>query len=208
MTTTIIAEKRAMTAEEYLKMQREGIREMDGKYEFFNNQLRLMPEGTPNHNRINRNVVQALTNQIDDSDRDLELFFVDVRVVSYLSYKNYLYPDTFIVEGTPYFDDQQNDNLLNSRVIIEVLSNSAESFDKGDKFKSNRQIPTLQEYILVNQKYAWIEQFYRDETGKWVFGDVISEGVFKLKSLPFELDIKQVYRKTNFPLADKDEDLF
>ena len=154
MTTTIIAEKRAMTAEEYLKMQREGIREMDGKYEFFNNQLRLMPEGTPNHNRINRNVVQALTNQIDDSDRDLELFFVDVRVVSYLSYRNYLYPDTFIVEGTPYFDDQQNDNLLNPRVIIEVLSNSAESFDRGDKFKSNRQIPTLQEYILVNQKYA------------------------------------------------------
>ncbi len=206
MTTTIIAEKRAMTAEEYLKMEREGIREMDGKYEFFNNQLRLMPGGTPNHNRINRNVVQALTNQIDDSDRDLELFFVDVRVVSYLPYKNYLYPDTFIVEGTPYFDDQQNDNLLNPRVIVEVLSNSTESFDRGDKFKSYRQVPTLQEYILINQKHACIEQFYRDETGKWIFGDIISEGVFKLKSLPFELDIKQVYRKINFPLADEDED--
>lgn len=51
-----------------------------------------------------------------------------------------------------------------------------------------------------------IEQFYRDETGKWIFGDIISGGVFKLKSLPFELDIKQVYRKINFPLADEDED--
>lgn len=206
MTTTIIAEKRAMTAEEYLKMEREGIREMDGKYEFFNNQLRLMAGGTPNHNRINRNVVQALTNQIDASDRDLELFFVDVRVVSYLSYKNYLYPDTFIVEGKPYFDDQQNDNLLNPRVIVEVLSNSTESFDRGDKFKSYRQIPTLQEYILVNQKHACIEQFYRDETGKWIFGDIIYEGVFKLKSLPFELDVKQVYRKINFLLMDEDDD--
>ena len=47
MTTTIIAKKRAITAEEYLKMEREGIREMDGKYEFFNNKLRLMAGGTP-----------------------------------------------------------------------------------------------------------------------------------------------------------------
>ena len=128
-----------------------------------------------------------MTNQIDASDRDLELFFVDVRVVSYLSYKNYLYTDTFIVEGKPYFDDEQNDNLVNPRVIVEVLSDSTESFDRGDKFKSYRQIPTLQEYILVNQKQACVEQFYRDETGKWIFGDIISEGVFKLKSLPFFL---------------------
>jgi Uma2 family endonuclease len=206
MTTTIVAKKRAMTAAEYLKMEREGIREMDGKYEFFNNQLRLILAETPNHNRINRNVVQALTNQIDASDRDLELFFVDVRVVSYLSYKDYLYPDTFIVEGKPYFDDEQNDNLVNPRVIVEVLSKSTESFDRGDKFKSYRQIPTLQEYILVNQKHACIEQFYRDETGKWIFGDVIYEGVFKLKSLPFELDVKQVYRKINFSATDENED--
>jgi Uma2 family endonuclease len=152
MATTIFAEKRTMTVEEYLRMEREGIREIDGKYEFLNNQLRLMAGGTPNHNRINRNVVQLLTNQIDDSERDLELFFTDIRVVSHLTYKDYLYPDAFIVEGTPYFDDEQNDNLVNPRVIIEVLSDSTESFDRGDKFKSYRKIPTLQEYILVNQK--------------------------------------------------------
>ncbi len=203
MATTTFAEKTAITAEEYLKMEREGIREIDGKYEFFNNQLQLMAGGTPNHNRINRNVVQLLTNQIDVSARDLELFFVDIRVVSHLTYKDYLYPDAFVVEGKPYFDDEQNDNLVSPRVIIEVLSDSTESFDRGDKFKSYRKISTLQEYILVNQKYACIEQFYRDETGKWVFGDVVSEGVFKLKNLPFELDIERVYRNVQFSLEAK-----
>ena len=195
MATAILIESKKMTTAEYLKMEREGIRELNGKYEFYNNQLRPMAGSTPNHNSIHKNAIFTLESQIRAKNEAFDLYHNDIRVVSYLPNKDYFYPDIIIVNGKPYFDDEHNDNLANPKVIIEVLSDSTEAFDRGDKFKSYRQIASLDEYILINQKDACIEQFYRDESGRWQFGDIITEGVFQLKSLPFTLEIDQVYRK-------------
>ncbi len=198
MATATLVEREKMTAEEYLKMEREGIRELDGKYEFYNNQIRFMAGATPNHNSIHKNAIFTLEAQIREKSEDFDLYHNDIRVVSHLPHKDYFYPDIIIVKGKPYFDDENNDNLANPKVVIEVLSASTEAFDRGDKFKSYRKIASLDEYILINQKDACIEQFYRDETGRWQFGDIITEGTFTLRSLPFELKIDQVYRKIDF----------
>jgi Uma2 family endonuclease len=198
MAIATLLEKKRMTAEEYLKMEREGIRELDGKYEFYNNQIQFMAGSTPNHNSIHKNAIFTLEAQIREKEDVFDLYHNDIRVVSHLSYKDYFYPDIIIVKGKPYFDDENNDNLANPKVVIEVLSDSTEAFDRGDKFKSYRKISSLEEYILINQKDACIEQFYRDETGRWQFGDIITEGVFQMRSLPFILTIDQVYRKIDF----------
>ena len=200
MVTTVFAEQKKMTAEEYLEMERNGIREIDGKFEFFNNQLKPMAGATPNHNSIHKNILYTLEAQIRGKDDVFDLYHSDIRVKSFLTHKDYFYPDVIIVKGKPYFDDENNDNLANPKVIIEVLSDSTEGFDRGDKFKSYRQITSLDEYILINQKDACIEQFYRDETGRWQFGEIITEGSFTLISLPFELKIEDVYRKINFSI--------
>ena len=198
MVTTVFAEQKKMTADEYLEMERNGIREIDGKFEFYNNQLKPMAGATPNHNSIHKNILYTLETQIRGKDDSFDLYHSDIRVKSFLTHKDYFYPDVIIVKGKPYFDDENNDNLANPKVIIEVLSDSTEGFDRGDKFKSYRQITSLDEYILINQKDACIEQFYRDETGRWQFGEIITEGSFTLVSLPFELKIEDVYRKINF----------
>lgn len=201
MAIAVLVERKKMTAEAYLKMEREGIRELDGKYEFYNNQLRPMAGSSPNHNSIHKNAIFTLESQIREKDDAFDLYHNDIRVVSHLPYKDYFYPDIIIVKGKPYFDDENNDNLANPKAVIEVLSDSTEAFDRGDKFKSYRKIASLEEYILINQKDACIEQFYRDESGRWQFGDIITEGVFRMRSLPFELSIDQVYRKIDFTLT-------
>ena len=74
-----------------------------------------------------------------------------------------------------------------------IISDTTESFDRGDKFKSYRNIPTFIEYILVSQEDKCFEQFYKNEQGKWEIGEVVTEGTLKLKTLPFELAIDDVY---------------
>jgi Uma2 family endonuclease len=102
------------------------------------------------------------------------------------------------VDGISFFDDDFKDVLVNPTLIIEVLSDSTEKFDRGDKFKSYRNIPSFREYILVSQEATCLEQFYKNEHNKWEIGDITTEGSLILKSLPFELSIDAVYFKINF----------
>ena len=195
---TLTAPQEKMTAEEYLKMQRSAARELTDKYEFFNHKLIPMAGGSPNHNRINRNLTYLLEDQIRRHSTQHEVFANDLRTVSHLKYKNYLYPDIVLVDGKPYFDDEKNDNLVNPLLIVEVLSDTTEGFDRGDKFKSYRLTPSIKEYILVSQKEQSVELFYKDENDRWQIGDIIVEGVVKLQTSPFEMLIEDIYRNVDF----------
>ena len=78
-----------------------------------------------------------------------------------------------------------------------MLSESTESFDRGDKFQSYKNIKYLQEYILISSDKRCIEQFYRDENGHWQTGQVINKGVLTLKIMSFQLSIEDIYRKVD-----------
>ena len=93
---------------------------------------------------------------------------------------------------------RNDDNLANPSLIIEVLSDSTEVFDRGDKFRSYRQTPSMKEYIVISQKERCIEQFFKDEKGRWQIADIITEGTFKLETIPFELSVEGIYRNVVF----------
>jgi Uma2 family endonuclease len=82
--------------------------------------------------------------------------------------KRYLYPDASVVCGPPAFEDATRDTILNPVVIVEVLSDSSEAYDRGDKFGQYRTIETLKEYVLASQKEARIEHFRRLPDGSWL----------------------------------------
>lgn len=197
--TTAIVEKRKITAEDYLKMEREGLREKIGKHEFFNHQLIFMPGASNNHNLITSNVGFLLNLQVRQNRTKHLVYAQDMRTISHIPHKNYFYPDVEMVEGRAIFDDEHQDILVNPCLIIEVLSDSTEKFDRSDKFKSYRNISTFTEYILISQDCKNIEQFYKNDNGKWEIGEVVSEGILKLKTLPFELNIEDVYLNVEFP---------
>ena len=190
--------KNRMTAEDYLIRERATLREDGGKHEFFNGKLIEMAGASYNHNRIAKNAALSLEKQFEQYNTNHETTLSDTKVPSFLKGKNFFYPDVVIVDGKPIYVDEFEDIVANPQILIEVLSESTESFDRGDKFQSYKSIKYLQEYILISSDKRCIEQFYRDENGHWQTGEVISEDILALKIMPFQLVIEDIYRKVDF----------
>ena len=194
------------TAEAYLEMQRSGPRELAPKYELINQNLVLMAGASRNHVKINTNLTSEFHQQMKKNKTAHEVYANDMRVVSHVETKNYFYPDLVVVENKPYFEDETlQDTLMNPTIILEVLSNSTEALDRGDKFKSYRLTKSVKEYILVNQYAPYVEHYYLNENGRWQLDDY-TEGVIPLKTTPFELNFDDIYFKVDFndPVANKD----
>ena len=200
MSTTMLAPPeilngQTMTADRYLAMEREGIREFQGKYELFNQKIRFMAGASQAHNTIAGNILTLLKMLIWQQNLPCYVNQSDMKVISFLTYKNYFYPDIVFAEDELMYDDIKKDVLTNPTLLIEVLSDETESFDRGDKFHSYRQIESLNEYLLVSQYEKKIEQFYKNNNGDWVVGSVFTEGVMPLRSVSFSLNLEQVYRQ-------------
>jgi Uma2 family endonuclease len=106
----------------------------------------------------------------------------------------YTYPDLVVVCGGPDFEDAREDTLTNPTVIIEVLSESTEGYDRGDKFKLYQQIPSLREYILVAQDQASIERFVRQGEGLWLYSLAAgTKTLVTLESIRSVLSLADVY---------------
>ena len=189
--------KNRMTAQEYLMRERATLREDGGKHEFFNGKLIEMAGASYNHNRIAKNAALALEKQFEQRNTNHEATLSDTKVPSFLKGKNFFYPDVVIVDGKPIYVDEFEDIIANPQILIEVLSESTESFDRGDKFQSYKNIKYLQEYILISSDKRCIEQFYRDENGHWQIGKVINKGTLTLKIMSFQLSIEDIYRKVD-----------
>jgi Uma2 family endonuclease len=189
---------RKMTPEAYLARERQGIRELEGKYELFNQTLLFMAGASEAHNKIAGFILTILNNHIWQNDLEATASPGDMRVVSFLDYKDYFYPDVVFVIGNPLYADDQKDVLINPTILFEVLSDSTENFDRGEKFGSYKQIESLKEYILVSQYERRVEHFYKNTNGKWITGKVYKQGVLPLLSMPYSLPLKQIYHNMPF----------
>ena len=113
----------------------------------------------------------------------------------------YSYPDIVVICGELKFLDQHEDVLLNPKVIVEVLSESTEAFDRGDKFaRYQRFNPTLTDYILISQDEAKIEHFRRESEDTWEYRCHLGlKAVVKIASIKCKLKAADVYRRVKFP---------
>lgn len=197
MTATIALEKK-MTAEEYLERERSVLREFEGKHEFFNAYLIEFNHCSTTHNIITANLSYLFQLQTRTLKTNYLVLASNQKVEVNHNGKNYFYPDLTIIKGKPFPIDENEDIVINPSILIEVLSKSTESFDRGDKFRSYRQINSLKEYILIAQDEHRIEHFFKDENGRWQIGEVVTEGSLNLVSSPFELTIEDVYYNVVF----------
>lgn len=147
-------EKIIMTSEEYLTFERASL---DIKHEFYDGEVFAMVGASRHHNRINVNLTREIGNKLKDDDFHCEVFSNDMRVK--IPDEKYTYPDLVITCGDAQFEDDEFDTLTNPVVIIEILSDSTERFDRTKKFFHYRKIPTLKEYILVSQHECWVEKY-------------------------------------------------
>ncbi len=185
--------KRKLTEQEYLAIERAA----EFRSEFYKGEMFAMAGASGEHNRIKENFVVQLGMRLLDGP--CESFSTDQRVLVSPT-GLYTYPDILVVCGEVEFADGVFDTIVNPRVIIEVLSDSTEAYDRGAKFRQYRQIPTLQEYILVAQKEPAVDQFVRQPNGLWILtGYFQLSETFRLSAVPLEIPMTDIYRRVTFP---------
>jgi Uma2 family endonuclease len=113
------------------------------------------------------------------------------------------YPDVLVICGEPEFHDAFTDVVLNPTAIVEVLSPSAEAFDRGEKFTRYQTYnPTLREYVLVSQDQPQVEVFTRQPNGTWNYRrETGLEASVALASIGATLKFADVYDRVNFASA-------
>ena len=147
-----------------------------------------------NHNLLVTNLCREISSAL--GDKPCEVYPSDMRVQNKVD-QFYTYPDVTIVCGKPEFLNDTEDVLLNPQIIIEVLSDSTEKYDRGAKFALYRNIPSLQEYILVNTNEMKLESFHRNGSD-WIFRESMQDEVFRIQSLDVVLNLEEVYEKVEF----------
>ncbi|NJO42889.1 MAG: Uma2 family endonuclease [Cyanobacteria bacterium RU_5_0] len=192
---TQATEQRLYTPEEYLELEINS----EERHEYVDGEIILMPGGMPNHNRIAGNLYAALNFALKRQLYDV--FFTDQRL--WISRKRiYTYPDVMVVQGELQLQEGRKDTLTNPIMIAEVLSESTEAYDRSGKFAAYRTIPTLQEYVLIDQYSIHVEQYYKTEPRQWIFSEYDGEAsILTLNTIPFEMSLADLYDKVDFEAA-------
>jgi len=181
--------KHAYTAQEYLAFERAA----PYKSEFHDGQIFAMTGASRKHNLVSGNLYREISLQL--KGRPCEAYINDMRVKAARAH-SYHYPDIAVVCGRPELEDAHGDTLLNPAVIVEVLSPSTESYDRGGKFINYRKIASLREYLLVAQDQPRIER-YAKRGDSWVLTEAEGlEAVIEIESIGCALALREVYDKT------------
>ena len=177
------------TPEEYLILERQA----EYKSEYLNGEIFAMTGASRRHNLVAGNVFASLHNQL--RKRPCEIYPSDMRVkVSPTGL--YTYPDVVVVCAEPLFDDKQKDTLLNPTVLIEVLSKSTASYDRGEKFAHYRKLDSLTEYLVVAQDKYHVEHYTRQSGNQWLLSETDDiQKTIHLSSIECDLALADIYDK-------------
>jgi len=184
--------KTKLTPDEYLEFERKA----EERHEYFNGEIFAMSGAKRNHNKAATNVSGLIWQHL--KGKDCESYSNDMRVFVPRT-GLYTYPDVVVVCGEPKFQDKVFDTLLNPTLLIEVLSESTESYDRGKKFQHYRSIESLQEYVLVSQDEARIEKYLKQGDGFWVLSEAVGlDSEIEFASIECRIALAEVYDKINF----------
>ena len=185
--------KTYLTPEEYLAAERKA----EYKSEYLHGEVFAMVGASRKHNLIAGNVFGELRQQL--KGKACEAYTNDMRV-KVSSVGLYTYPDVVVVCGEPQFEDSYIDTLLNPTLLVEVFSESTESYDRDKKSGFYRTIESLAEYLLISQDEYRVEQYVKQSDGRWLLTDVRSpDGIVELASIKSMLALKDIYDKVDMP---------
>ena len=149
-----------MTYEQYLAFEAAS----DTKHEWVDGEVLAMAGGTIEHGALAMAVGAALSNAL--RDRRCRVLSSDVRV-RVRSTGLATYPDLSVVCDKLEVDPSDEHGVLNPTLIVEILSDATEAYDRGAKAAHYRRIPSLREYVLVSQHEPLIEVYRRNERSNW-----------------------------------------
>ena len=202
-------EKFLYTVEDYLEMERAA----EERHEYVDGYIYKLSGETLPHSQIGINLSGELRQAL--KGKPCQALSPNMKVRSGPDPKFsrtlkgfFSYADLMVACGKRLYHDAHKDVLLNPTVIIEVLSESTEAYDRGEKFRRYRQwIPTFTDYLLVSQTEPLIEHFRLDKSGFWVLTATVTELAesVTIASIGCELKMAEIYDRVEFPAPIEDE---
>ena len=186
----IVAEPRIYTVEEYLAMEELA----EEKHEYDNGKLLTMAGASLNHSRITANCIGEIRQELKNK-KNSACFVSSSDLKIYVTAQGrFYYPDASVVCGEPEYYQKRTDTVENPTLIVEVLSDSTEGFDRGDKFDWYSTLSSFKEYLLVSQ--------HQKKAAVWTYvsGDVWEMRRYKnpdepiqLKSIDCNIKLEELY---------------
>lgn len=187
VTATLSEMEPRLSEDEFLKRERLA----DEKHELLNGKMIAMAGASPRHVKLSTNLLIALGSRLRGCA--CAAYGSDLRV-HIPATGLYTYPDLTVICGPITRHEKDAATVLNPTVIVEVLSESTEAYDRGAKFGHYRSIGVLRSYVLVDQREPHIERYDRMDDGDWRLHDVDGLGLeLALPCIGVTVPLAEVY---------------
>lgn len=197
MTQTAIALKNKFTIEEYLRFEEQA----EQRHEYHNGKVIPMSGGTIEHNQIAGNLFRIIGNALIESGKMCQVLSSDMKIWIEAA-QRFVYPDVTVLCDEPQFYKDRRDAIANPLLLVEVLSESTEAYDRGKKFERYSSLSSLREYVLVSQNEPAVEVFFRDHDrpDDWQYHRATGlDALIQLQAINCELSLKEIYHLVKFP---------
>lgn len=163
------------------------------RHEYRNGQIVEMPGGSVNHSRIAGSLYAILAEMLESTN--YEPFNSDLRL--WIPAVNFgTYPDLMVIDGELILNENRTDEILNPRLIAEVLSPSTADRDRGSKFSAYRTIPNFREYLLISQTEPLVEHYWQTDDRRWHLEDLRGlDTIVELQHIPATFALSRLYRR-------------
>lgn len=179
-----------LTPDEYFQLESTS----NIKHEYINGQVYAMAGASDPHVTIAGNLFALLRSHVRSSG--CRVFITDMKA-RIESLNRFYYPDVMVTCDPR--DRESSTYKQFPSLIVEVLSDSTEAFDRGDKFVDYQELESLREYVLINIKRQRVECFRRNEQGLWVLQSYTPQQTsFRLDSVDFESTLEALYEDVTF----------
>ncbi len=193
--------KTAYTINQYLAIERAA----QERHDYLDGEIRAMAGESSAHGDISANLVIILGNQVRGTPcrvrtKDTKVCSGPILSAGETTRGLFSYPDVLVICGTPEYHDALRDVVVNPKVIVEVLAESTEAFDRGEKFtRLQTWNPTLTDYLLVSQDRPQLEHYTRQEDGSWSYRLTIGlDASIVIASISCTLKLAEVYERIEF----------
>lgn len=179
--------ERGFSYGEYLALEASS----DARHEWYDGVVYAMAGGTLDHSALCASMIAALSVAL--AGKPCRVFTSDGRVrVKATGLATY--PDVSVACGRAERDPDDANALVNPVVLVEVLSDSTEDWDRGGKFAHYRRVPSLRDYLIVAQGEALIEHHSRNDDGSWTMRELRAGDVATLTGVSATIAVDDVYR--------------
>lgn len=167
----------------------------ESRSEYRNGKIVAMSGGTLNHSNISARMLALLISGI--GTKNCIPYTSDARIFIEKA-NSFVYPDAMVICGPVEISEKDKNAVINPILVVEVLSKSTESYDRGEKFHKYCSLPSFKEYILIDQNQPVIDVLYKEEPGYWKMSTAIGlEKSIYLSTLDYTIPLKEIYKNVS-----------